>query len=116
MTQYVENLGESVGVEYQGIKVVEESNPYATSDALFIGCFKRGRMDKPMTITSENIRQKLGYDPNNIDYIAVKEALDEGVSSVRVLRIAPSHGACCTKNVEMECVNPEKLITINCGC
>nr|WP_275903708.1 hypothetical protein [Acinetobacter beijerinckii] len=47
----------------------------------------RGRVDKPMTIHQGNIRGRLGYQPDNIDYIAVQDCLDTGVPSVLVLRV-----------------------------
>lgn len=88
-------LGEAVGIQSQGIvdKTETQTNEGLTS-ALIIGRFKRGRIDKPMTIHQGNIRGQLGYEPNNIDYIAVQDCLDTGVPSIQVLRVgATSNGS-----------------------
>lgn len=55
---------------------------------LYVGQFRRGRLDKPMTITLENIREALGHDIKNRDYVAVRDILDQGVRSIQVLRIS----------------------------
>jgi hypothetical protein len=52
-----------------------------------IGKFKRGRIDKPMTITNANIKALLGYEPRNPDYIAVQDILDKDIPSIQVVRI-----------------------------
>jgi hypothetical protein len=54
---------------------------------MVVGFFKRGRLDRPMTITKSNIRGLLGYDPKNLDYVSVQDALDTGVPSIQVMRI-----------------------------
>ena len=81
-------LGEAVGIQSQGIvdKTETQTNEGLTS-ALIVGRFKRGRIDKPMTIHQGNIRGQLGYEPTNIDYQAVQDCLDTGVLSVQVLRV-----------------------------
>ncbi|MFC6628592.1 hypothetical protein [Acinetobacter beijerinckii] len=81
-------LGEAVGIQSQGTidKTETQTNEGLTS-ALIIGRFLRGRVDKPMTIHQGNIRGQLGYQPDNIDYIAVQDCLDTGVPSVQVLRV-----------------------------
>lgn len=80
-------LGEAVGIQWQGIVENQAINPYATGDVLVVGQFRRGRLDKPMTITQQNIRSELGYDFNNMDYQTVQHILDMGVESVKVMRI-----------------------------
>ena len=84
-------LGEAVGIQSQGIvdKTETQTNEGLTS-ALIVGRFKRGRVDKPMTIHQGNIRGQLGYEPTNIDYQAVQDCLDTGVPSVQVLRVGPT--------------------------
>lgn len=83
-------LGEAVGVQYQGIVDRTTSNSFANAlgVGLITGRFKRGRTDKPMLITPDTIRGRLGYEPNNPSYQAVQSVLDAGVPSVWVLRIS----------------------------
>jgi len=82
-------LGEAVGIQRQDIiDQTEEQLADSLSSAAILGRFKRGRLDKTMTIHQGNIRGQLGYDPKNPDYIAVQDCLDTGVPSVQVLRIA----------------------------
>jgi len=81
-------LGEAVGIQSQGVvdKTEAQTNEGLTS-AVIVGRFLRGRTDKPMTIHQGNIRGQLGYEPNNLDYIAVQDCLDTGVPNIQVLRI-----------------------------
>jgi hypothetical protein len=82
-------LGEAVGIQRQDIiDQTEEQLADSLNGATILGRFKRGRLDKPMTIHQGNIRGQLGYDPKNPDYIAVQDCLDTDVPSVQVLRIA----------------------------
>ncbi|CAM4285587.1 hypothetical protein [Acinetobacter pragensis] len=82
-------LGEAVGIQRQDIiDQTEEQLADSLNGAAILGRFKRGRLDKTMTIHQGNIRGQLGYDPNNPDYIAVQDCLDAGVPSVQVLRIS----------------------------
>ena len=80
-------LGNEVGIQYQGVKDSSSLTASYPVVGVMIGQFRRGRLDKPMTITRQNIKTKLGYDPTNPDYIAVQDALDSGVPSVQVLRV-----------------------------
>ena len=81
-------LGEAVGIQSQGtVDKTETQTKEGLTSALIVGRFKRGRVDKPMTIHQGNIRGQLGYEPNNIDYIAVQDCLDTGVPSIQVLRV-----------------------------
>lgn len=86
----VKALGEAVGVQHNGIVDKTETSRSGMGDLLMVGYFKRGRVDKPMTIHLGNIRGQLGYDPNNADYIAVQAILDTGVPSVQVMRVVDS--------------------------
>ena len=81
-------LGEAVGIQSQGVvdRTETQTNVGLTS-AIIIGRFKRGRVDRPMTIHNSNIRGQLGYEPNNPYYMAVQDCLDTGVPSVQVLRV-----------------------------
>jgi len=81
-------LGEAVGIQSRGVvdKTEAQTRERLTS-AMIVGRFMRGRTDKPMTIHQGNIRGQLGYEPNNLDYIAVQDCLDTGFPSIQVLRI-----------------------------
>ncbi|GAA5003265.1 hypothetical protein GCM10023206_06780 [Acinetobacter puyangensis] len=82
-------LGEAAGIQWSGLQDRTETNSVTGLGApLIVGQFRRGRIDKPMTITNSNIKAELGYDPTNKDYIAVQSMLDTGVPSVQVLRIS----------------------------
>ncbi|WP_228133070.1 hypothetical protein [Alkanindiges illinoisensis] len=82
-------LGEAVGVQYQEIQDHSETDVGSIlTSALIIGRFKRGEVGRAMNIHQGNIRGMLGYDPKNLDYIAVQDCLDAGVSSVMVLRVS----------------------------
>lgn len=84
-------LGEAVGIQWSGLTDKTETNSQTgLGYPLLIGQFKRGRTDKPMTVTSGNIKALLGYEPTNKDYIAVQDYLDTKVPSVQVLRIGKS--------------------------
>ena len=84
-------LGEAVGIQSQGtVDKTETQTKEGLTSALIVGRFKRGRVDKPMTIHQGNIRGQLGYEPTNIDYQAVQDCLDTGVPSVQVLRVGPT--------------------------
>nr|WP_314371063.1 hypothetical protein [uncultured Acinetobacter sp.] len=81
-------LGEAVGIQSQvTVEKTETQTKEGLTSALIAGRFKRGRIDKPMTIHQGNIRGQLGHDPSNIDYQAVQDCLDTGVPSVQVLRV-----------------------------
>ncbi|KXZ65131.1 hypothetical protein AVENLUH7437_01547 [Acinetobacter venetianus] len=81
-------LGEAIGIQSKGVvdKTETQTRDRLTS-AMIVGRFMRGRTDKPMTIHQGNIRGQLGYEPNNLDYIAVQDCLDTGLPSIQVLRI-----------------------------
>ncbi len=87
MTYTTEILDQESGIQYQGVKDKSGSTGAFPVIGLITGTFRRGRFDKPMTITNSNIRAMLGYEPDNPAYIAVQDALAQGVPSVQVLRI-----------------------------
>ena len=87
MTNVTEVLGDESGIQYQGVIDASGGNGSYPTIGLMVGYFRRGRIDKPMTITNENIRALLGYQPMNWDYVAVQDVLNTGVPSVQVLRI-----------------------------
>ena len=87
MTHETEILADESGVQYSGVKDKTGGTGSNPITGLITGVFKRGRFDKPMTITNANIRAMLGYDPKNPSYVAVQDALSQGVPSVQVLRV-----------------------------
>ncbi|SDB86965.1 hypothetical protein [Acinetobacter boissieri] len=97
-------LGETVGIQWQGVQDRTQGQPTSNGMPLLIGSFKRGRLDRPMIIHNGNIQSELGYEPHNPDYIAVQSMLDLGVPSVSVLRLS---------NVQdMDCINPISVFEI----
>ncbi|MBE2165382.1 MULTISPECIES: hypothetical protein [Acinetobacter] len=86
-------LGEAPGIQYQKkTDKTETKTNQSLTDTIIIGRFMRGRFDKPMTIHKGNIRGELGYEPNNPDYICVRDTLEREVPSVQVLRVPPNNG------------------------
>ena len=92
MTYVTEILAGESGVQYQGVKDKTGGTGANPVTGLITGTFKRGRFDKPMTITAANIRAMLGYDPKNPCYVAVQDVLSQGVPSVQVLRLKSLQG------------------------
>jgi hypothetical protein len=81
-------LGDAVGVQWQGVRDNTESNqPNALGVGVIVGTFMRGRFDKPFAVNSGNIRARLGYEPNNLSYMAVQDALDTGAPVIWVKRL-----------------------------
>ena len=80
-------LGESVGIQFTGTRDETGTNPIlGLTDGLIVGQFRRGRTDKPMRITQQNIRAELGYDKESVFYQAVQDVLDQ-FPFVWVLRV-----------------------------
>ena len=98
-------LGNEAGIQYQGVKDASSVLGVPLINGLIVGQFKRGRLDRPMTITLENIRGTLGHDPNNPDYIAVMDALSAGVPSVQVMRVKTSAGGGVIEVPMITCAN-----------
>lgn len=81
-------LGDAAGIQNQGlIDKTESSSLPAMTNAVIIGRFKRGRIDKEMTVTAKNYQALLGHDPSNPSYLAIEDVFARGVSKVSVLRI-----------------------------
>lgn len=91
MTHLTENLANESGVQYNGIKESDSETETYPIQGLMVGKFRRGRFDKPMTITKQNIRGLLGHDFQNPYYRMVQDVLDQGITSVQVLRIEGEH-------------------------
>ena len=80
-------LGEAVGIQFTGTRDETGTNPIlGLTDGLIVGQFRRGRTDKPMRITQQNIRAELGHDKESVFYQAVQAALDQ-FPFVWVLRV-----------------------------
>ncbi|RLL15897.1 hypothetical protein, partial [Acinetobacter chengduensis] len=61
------------GIQYGAVTDKSGADPRdSLNNAIFTGQFKRGRFDKPMKIHSGNVRAMLGYDPENMDYVAIE--------------------------------------------
>ena len=80
-------LGNEPGIQYDRPNDKTGGTGTAPINNAIVGKFKRGRIDQMMNITKQNIRGMLGFEPENPDYVAVQDALDTNVPSVKVLRI-----------------------------
>ncbi len=88
-------LGEQSGIQYQGVQDKSEADPRDTLiNTYFAGQFKHGPFNKPFKVTRENIRAKLGYDPDNLVYQAIEDCLAQGVPFVWVMRTAKAKASC----------------------
>jgi len=82
-------LGLAVGIQYQGVSDKTEGVVLPSlNNGVIVGKFKRGRTDKPFTVTKNNYRALLGYDPTNASYLAVEDAFSRGISELKVMRLA----------------------------
>ena len=80
-------LGSAVGIQRQDVIDNTETNVLPSlANGVFMGRYKRGRMDKPFKVTSENYRSLLGHDPSNPSYLAVEDAFKRGIREVSILR------------------------------
>ena len=80
-------LGEAVGIQFTGTRDETGTNPIlGLTDGLIVGQFRRGRTDKPMRNTQQNIRAELGHDKESVFYQAVQATLDQ-FPFVWVLRV-----------------------------
>lgn len=84
MPQNFTVLDDEVGIQLNQQDIPNEE-PLINN--LYVGKFKRGCLDRSMTVTLDNIRAVLGHDIRNKDYVAVRDLLDTGVHRVKVLRI-----------------------------
>ena len=84
-------LGEASDIQWQGTRDLTATTvPAGLTTGLIVGRFSRGRTDKPMLITLDTIRSRLGYDSGNPAFQAVQDCLDTGVPNVWVLRVSDS--------------------------
>lgn len=84
----VKVLGMQSDIQYQGVQDKSEADPRdALLNIVFVGQFKRGRVDRPFKVTQQDYRAKLGFDPKNKDYMAIEDALTDGAPFVWVQRV-----------------------------
>lgn len=87
MSNITSVLGNEPGIQYDRPNDKTGGTGTAPINNVIVGSFKRGRTDKLMDITKRNLRARLGFDPKNPFYVAVQDALDTNISSVKVLRV-----------------------------
>ena len=95
MTNITTIIDQESGIQYQGVEDRSSRTGTYPVIGMITGQFRRGRFDKPMTITNENIKAQLGYDPTNPHYMAVQDVLSSGVPSVQVLRVGAVASLIC---------------------
>lgn len=84
-------LGAQSGIQSSGVKNNSGADTTVQLlNAIIFGQFKRGRFDRPFKVTLENIRAKLGYEPDNKDYRAVEDTLKMGIAYIWVQRLKGS--------------------------
>ena len=98
MPHETEILFNEPGIQYQGVNDASGGTGAYPIQGLIVGQFKRGRLDKPMTVHRDNIKAMLGYEPQNPCYTAVQDVLGTGVPNVQVLRIGGGGGNCVSIN------------------
>ncbi len=99
MTNITTIIDQESGIQYQGVEDRSSRTGTYPVIGMITGQFRRGRFDKPMTITNENIKAQLGYDPTNPHYMAVQDVLSSGVPSVQVLRVAGGDTCDCESDI-----------------
>ena len=88
-------LGEQSGLQYQGVTDKSEADPRDNLiNVLFTGEFKNGPYNKPFKVTQANMRAKLGFDPDSLQYQAIQDALNTGVPFVWVMRVSGKKMGC----------------------
>lgn len=81
-------LSTAVGVQRGDVTDKTESTVVPSAqNAVVIGRFKRGRMDRTFKVTSDNYAGLLGRDITNPYYLAIEDAFNNGVSELWVRRI-----------------------------
>ena len=89
-------LQSQAGIQYDKPQDKSAADPRdSLNNVVFTGQFKRGRFDKPMKVYASNLRAALGYDPDNMDYVAIEDALATGVPFVWVQRVVQSSSLIC---------------------
>ncbi|WP_352309077.1 hypothetical protein [Psychrobacter sp. W2-37-MNA-CIBAN-0211] len=103
-------LGASAGIQRQDVIDNSETTVLPSlASGVIIGRFKRGRTDKPFTVTPASYKALLGHDPSNKSYLAVEDAFKRGISDVSILRVG-GHGVAAKKSVSYIHVVPVTTI------
>lgn len=85
----IKALNNKSGVENLGVQIQPDDETIEPmANVVFVGIFKRGRVDQPFQVTEANYRAVLGYDPRNKVFQAIEDAFKTGISSVWVQRVA----------------------------
>ena len=87
MPQITSVLENEPGIQYDHANDKTGGSGIAPINNVIVGKFKRGRTDQLLNITKQNIRAVLGFDPTNLSYVAVQDALDTNIPSVKVFRV-----------------------------
>lgn len=88
MQNFTKVLGAAPNIQYQG--VTDNTNTPDLNNlqnAVFVGKFRRGRLDRIFPVTSDTVEQRLGADIRNPAYTAIVDALGLGIPQVMVQRI-----------------------------
>lgn len=82
-------LGQEVGIQFQGVQDKTNLQQFGNQANLLmiVENTPRGRNDKIIEITGENLISALGREKENLYLQAVQDAVHTGVPSVSVLRI-----------------------------
>ena len=81
-------LGDAVGIQRDDVTNNSKAKNWTVlADGVIIGRFKRGRMDKPFTVTSTNYEAMLGDDPLNPSFVVVDDAFRRGASQLTIVRL-----------------------------
>lgn len=104
-------LGEQSGLQYQGVQDKSEADPRDNLiNVLFTGEFKNGPFNKPFKVTQANMRAKLGFDPDSLQYQAIQDALNTGVPFVWVMRVQGAANLICAS---LQTQNASNYIQLN---
>ena len=106
-------LQSQAGIQYDKPQDKSAADPRdSLNNVVFTGQFKRGRFDKPMKVYASNLRAALGYDPDNMDYVAIEDALATGVPFVWVQRVKAQSSENCTTLLK---ISPDLLYSWSAG-
>lgn len=82
-------LGQEVGIQFQGVQDKTSLQQFGNQSNLLmiVENTPRGRTDKIVAISGENLVSSLGQEKDNLYLQAVQDAVYTGVPSVSVLRV-----------------------------
>lgn len=89
MSYVTQMIGNESGIQYQGVQdttnIVPANN--MTNMLMLVENIPRGRLDIPMSVTSENVKKILGVEKDNLYLQAVEDALNTRIPRVEVMRV-----------------------------